>query len=130
MLEPTKNKLTVILIFGVKEHNEETLEACVAAKLIAKNTIMELGNSVSLAGIKLQRIERYDRSKIRPIRVVMVSHQDVIKILRKRFELKGEIYIKSDMIQLKLRTSRGESDLKIWYIEGIPKTVKTHTSKN
>lgn len=91
---------------------------------------------------RVLRVGKYDPAKNRPIKVCYNSHETVKNILRNKTSFKDEnIKIYSDQTpnqkkylmdlqnQLKLRQEKGEENITIKYIRGVPKII-TQQSKN
>lgn len=133
-----------VLIFGLKETDKLPREERLKSELAeVKKFLQGVNNGVDLSEIKHFRIGRYDPGKIRPVKVVFRSRVQAYEVLK--FKNKNEdssVYIKYDQTssqreylrlvlrELEDRKSKGEGDLRIRYVNNLPKIIKNKGPKS
>lgn len=131
-----------IIVFGIEEAQCESAEQ---QRVLDRSTITSVltAMNVQVGEFKSMRLGKFDPTKInskRPIKVSLPSTEEIPKIFKKLHLLKSiarfsNIIISSDKtpFQTKLyksvkeeldgRSSRGETNLKIKYIKGLPTII-------
>lgn len=130
-----------LLIFGANENNSPDGQSRKDSDTaLATDVILKAYPDVKLQDVKVFRIGRQDPLKKRPIKVVLGSANDVSAIIRHANQLKKLDQYKQYSLSfdrtpkqiaeykalketLLLRSQKGENNLKIKYIGGIPKIV-------
>lgn len=138
MMEREKRS-TNILLFGLKESDKPNKEERIKSEnIIVKDVLKQINVEVSDSEFKIHRLGKHDPEKVRPIKVIFSTKTLAIEALRKKHKLDNTsgMYIKSDqthlqrkflaslVAELKRRNEEGETDIKIKYINSIPKIIK------
>lgn len=128
-----------VIVFGVPEsRNDNNAERRIADKDWVDRVFSYLGASPVISSVS--RLGTIAENKRRPLKVVLQSDEYVRTVLQKSKNLRGHqeysnIYVSSDQTprqqrlyrsvrdQLRERTARGESNLKIRMVSGIPTIV-------
>ena len=114
---------------------------------MASDIILKACPEADIQGIRVFRIGRENTARVRPMKVVLASPNEVKSIIRRAKELKGidaykSIYLGFDRTPkqieeykklratLESRTLRGETNLKIKYINGFPRIVSREGDLN
>lgn len=134
-----ESRMSNILIFGVPEPHKEPREIRQGREKEAVIHHLKLCNGdAKLANIRFHRIGRYSEAGTRPIKVMFPSREEAQQILRYRNNMPREtgVYIKHDLTKLQRealkkliatledRKSKGESNIGIRYLSGVPRIVK------
>lgn len=135
-----------LMIFGIREstptHDQSKSQL---DTLIVNDIIRIVHPDVSLDDIKVIRVGREDPDKHRPLKVIMKSAVDVTAIVRQAKEIKKvEDYrlislsfdrtpkqveeYRALRATLSTRLQNGERDLRIKYLNGCPRIIKTRIS--
>ncbi|KAK5637828.1 hypothetical protein RI129_000183 [Pyrocoelia pectoralis] len=129
-----------IIIYNLEETNPQLSgEANAVTDLVKAKTIVSQVANIDTNGIKIFRLGRIIKeNKPRPLKVILNSSYDAISVLRNKQKLRNinnRISVSSDLTpaqqsylqdlraQLLDRSTKGEKDLTIRYIKGIPKIV-------
>lgn len=148
-LEPTIHELrereqreTNILIFGVKEPAKANREERIACEKTVVTNILKKVDETVTEEITITRLGKYEEQKVRPIKVSFPNKSDALNILRQKKKLDNydNIYIKADLTvsqrkylhlilsELETRTKAGETDLRVRYVNSVPKIVKVKSA--
>lgn len=128
-----------VLFFGVAESDmldKNERIRCESENI--KNLIASIDINVQTDQIKVLRLGRYQPEKIRPVKVIFESKETALRVLKRRTNLDRSraVYIKSDQTpmqrkylkdlirELESRTEKGETDLRIKYLNSMPKIIK------
>lgn len=105
-----------------------------------KNAVMEIIQTVYKDcpdPIKIFRLGKYDSTKTRPVKVRFESDQIAFNVLRNKSKIATAVKIYSDKTpyeqkylkelkeELQIRKEKGEENLIIKYVKGIPKIIKS-----
>lgn len=131
-----------IVITGVPEPELKNVTERRDRDLNEVSKIVKLVNDKSTLPEQVKRLGKYTPGKNRPLRATFASKDSVINILRNKTNVNlGTINIFADRTpqqqhhmktlieELKLRTQKGEENLIIKYIKGIPRIIQS-SSKN
>lgn len=128
-----------ILVFGVTESDKQNRGERIEGELnTVKDILQRINVTVSDSEVSIHRLGKYDPEKVRPVKVTFATKDLARKVLRQKHRLDntGGVYIKSDQTQmqrkflsnllaeLKVRNDQGETNIKIKYINSIPKIIK------
>lgn len=143
--ERNKRKCNLV-VFGITEPNStltnESRET--SEKTNVTEVLREIAPNINIDQIKPVRIGRPAAGKVRPIRVTLNNEEEVITIVRKAINLKNtrfdkKVFVSADLTprqqqylrnvrrQLKERRDAGENNLKLKYINGIPKIISVNS---
>lgn len=137
-----ENRSRNVILFGIEEANTSRQEDI---KSHDKSQVLDALAQVPLQESELVTTIRLGKpiaNKPRPLKVILRSRQNAIKILKTKSKLPSSISVKSDMtpyqreqlkklrLELTERTNNGEKDLTIKYINGQPKIIITKSPKN
>lgn len=128
-----------VMLFNVPESDAATAEERRACDLEFFNKLLEFLGLTALIS-NMFRLGKFNRDKNRPIKVILESDRDCLKILSNSKKLRGKpeyanVYLASDLTprqlsrykvvraELRDRSARGESNLKIRFVRGTPKIV-------
>lgn len=145
-LEPTilelkerEQRSTNVLIFGVVEPVKSDREERISHENETVETILkQINDDIKSTSLKIRRIGKYEEGKIRPIRVTFSTAAEALQTLKHRAKLAGMegVYIKSDqtvaqcnylkalLTELEVRKKNGEDNLRVRYINSVPKIIK------
>lgn len=131
-----------LVVYGVEEMNSEEPEErkCHDVNII-KKLLESQRVEVETNNIKVYRIGRRENGKVRPVRVILNSFEEVKKVFLKAKDIKkttkySGLSFSSDRTkqeqneyqakkeELKNRMEKGEKDLKIKYVKGKPQILK------
>lgn len=150
-LEPTltemqerQQRANNVLLFGVPEISGSEKEVRVKEELTKITEVLGYCSEGSLEKIKFYRLGKYLESKVRPIKVTFPTREEAIHVIKNKRKIPEEtkIYIKSDQTvlqreylkkvveQLESRRVNGETNIKIKYINHIPKIISFKNPKN
>lgn len=141
-LQERESRAANILIFGVRESEGLNRDERVRHENEVVEAVLQKIDRAVTRDIKVRRLGKYDQQKIRPIRVTFPTKSEALNILKQKGKLSSDegIYIKGDqtvsqrnylkevIAELETRTRLGEKDLKIRYINYVPKIIKIHTA--
>lgn len=134
-----ENRKRNILVFGVKESTGTTQQDRIKTELeTVKRMIRQVDNEVPLTDLRVFRLGAYNENRIRPIKVLFPTKDEALKVLRNKNKVpEGALwYIKYDqtsmerahlkqvLATLEERKIKGETNLKVKYMNGVPKIVK------
>lgn len=141
MSERSKRKRH-LLIFGVNEQDQAAPanDRFDSDKQAAEEIVRMVRPSMDLSSVKHVRIGRHSNDRNRPIKLVFKDEREVIDVIKNAKALQGTPYHKKISLsfdrtprqidcykkikeQLTERINSGETNLKIRYINGIPKIV-------
>lgn len=143
-IEPTlleirerERRASNILIFGAKE-SEANTEGPESDLKMAIAVIKSVKDSTGEIDIKVNRLGKRADGKVRPLRVTFSTPTEAKQVLRAKNTMKRDdgIYIKADQTpmqrtylrellgELEDRKSKGETNLKIRYVNNVPRLVK------
>lgn len=123
-----------IIIYKLKEQDGTSTEKKTADLLTVKNIIKTISPDICVNDIKTFRLGKSD-NRHAPVKVMLSSREDVLKILRNKRKLKDSnynVHISTDQTkmqqeyfsklksELSERKQNGEPDLYIKYVNGIP----------
>lgn len=124
-----------ILIMGIAEpKNTVTKERRAHDKAEVEKILSALDEQCP-EPVKLIRLGKYNQEKSRPIKAIFKSKEEAVTVLRKRNDVPENVKIVSDETpmqkkylyelkdQLKLREENGETNLRIKYVNGIPRII-------
>lgn len=128
-----------ILLFGVKESDTVTKDERITQENKTVEEILQRIDSTVTREIKVRRLGKYEPQKVRPIKVTFPSKAIALGILKQRSKLSSNeaIYIKSDqtvnqrnylkaiIAEMETRIQEGEQNLRIKYVNSVPKIIKT-----
>lgn len=140
-LQERESRAASVLLFGIGESDAATREERIAQENKTVESILRKIDVSVTKEIRVRRLGRYDQQKVRPIKVTFPTKAEALNVLKRRRRLNSEekIYIKGDqtvsqrnylkavIAELETRTSNGEKNLKIRYVNSVPKIVKTST---
>lgn len=136
------------MLFGVNESNKQIKEERIQSELeTVKNILRKMDGHAPNNDMSIYRLGKYEPEKVRPIKVSFETRELALNILRQKNKLDSTqgVYIKSDQTQmqrrflgsviaeLKQKTEKSETNLKIKYINSVPKIIKVKeqaSSKN
>lgn len=133
------------MVYNAKESVSSNLsERIEADRAVVKEVLQNLGmENKSENIIKVLRVGRGNTKKARPIKVILSSSQMVKDILKTKSRLYGsDLRISLDLTkiqqeqlrvikaELKNRQEKGEKNLTIRYINGVPKVEVKSTAKS
>ena len=150
-IEPTlcelaerEKRVSNVLIFGVPEANASENQPDADLKKAAK-VVTNLKINIDEKQLRVYRLGTPMQDKVRPIKVICPSPsiaREILK-LKKNMSKEEKIYIKSDQTPLQRsylkqvlkdledRKQKGEVDLRIKYINNVPKIITSqHQAKN
>lgn len=99
------------------------------------NTIL---SNASTSAVSCARLGKFDKDRIRPLRIVFSTHQQAVDTLR-AYRFKGNLYLNRDLTprqqnysylirsEFKKRKEQGETDIILKYRNGIPTIIKNQT---
>lgn len=135
-----ENRKRNILIFGITENNNPNREDRIKNELeLIKSSLQTADPEVRADEIKFHRVGKFTEGKARPIKVIFPTISDAQRILKNKNKLPNTNtwYIKYDqtameraylsqvLAELEDRKKNGENNLKIKYINSVPKITKT-----
>lgn len=143
MAEREKRAANIIL-FGIKENNLEQNENAHEIDLNkAVDIVKQVKRDIQKRDIKVYRLGTPAQGKVRPLRIVTASPTIAKEILRKKSMLKEEnMYLKADQTplqreylktvlkELEERKQKGEVNIRVKYINNIPKIVFSQNNEN
>ena len=136
------------MIFGASESVASDGRSVIEADIVLASDILRKTNpDANIQGIKVFRVGRENPAKIRPMKVVLQSSNEVKSLIRRAKELKkNDLYknislsfdrtskqideYKAMKRNLDSRIQSGETGLVIKYMSGCPKIVKIGNSLN
>jgi hypothetical protein len=132
-----------LLFYNIEECNSNRLDDRISFDLVQINNVIKtILVDTSIIPKKVIRIGRSQAGKSRPIKVIFDSKSDVFDIIKNKRKLSqcnsslSSINISTDRTlyqreamkklreELKQRTSKGEMDLTIKFVNGVPDIVK------
>ena len=137
-IQERERRAANVLVFGINETEADSRETRIAKE---KETVMNLLKRVSPnidpTRIRLHRLGQYDQNKKRPIKVIFPTKEEAYQILRNKDTLDGDgkyikydqttaqrQYLKQTLEELEERQKNGEQNLKIKYINSVPRIIK------
>lgn len=128
-----------VLIFGIEERTEKSREERLSKEIESvRNLLSQSTIDVSPDGVRVHRLGAYSAEKRRPIRVEFPERGLALRVLKCKSKLDSNgVYIKSDKTnaqrkylkqiveELNERKTKGEENLRIKYINNVPKIIKT-----
>lgn len=143
-LQEREQRAAHILIFGVKESDKVARDERIESENKAVGTILRKISGNNDCQVKIRRLGRYQQEKVRPIRVAFQNKADALSILKQKNKLGDQagtgVYIKADqtlkqrnylnalIVELESRMTAGEKNLKIKYVNSVPKIIKINQS--
>lgn len=146
-IKEREKRSTNVVIFGVPEPVVEDREQRVQREMSAVRALLEkAGDDIRTDDIKIHRVGKYNKDKVRPVKIILPSRELALRVLKQRQKINtdGGIYVKSDQTplqrqhmkallrELEERTKNGKEKLKIKYVNSIPRivSVREQTPKN
>lgn len=144
-IQEREKRAANILIFGVKEEKIDNAEERIELqKKSVVNIIKSVNKDVPTENIKIYRLGKYNQDKVRPIKVTFSSKADALQVLRYKNKLPTDTgryikydqtalqreYLKKVLAEMEGRKAKGEVNLKIKYINQIPKIIKVPDTKD
>lgn len=128
-----------IILVGIEESNASTgNDRKLHDESSVKRILHDITNNSDFPNklVTLHRLGRRDDGKPRPIKVVLATRQDAVTVLKNKSKAGRQVRVYDDKTPkqreeinvlrdtLKARIDKGESDLTIKYVRGLPKIVQ------
>lgn len=140
-LKDREKRCSNLMLFNAAESSSSDVKQRIADDTRIVRTVMDTLGAGHVGLVKVVRLGKRG-NKVRPVKLVLSSRNDVIECLKHKHRLSDTVYrISADLTELqrshisdlrkelKVRVEHGETDLTIKYIEGLPKIVKKSGSK-
>ncbi|KAJ3658854.1 hypothetical protein Zmor_010572 [Zophobas morio] len=131
-----------LVLFNVPEQpiNLSRDEALIRDRDSVNNILLHINSAYDVSSGSIQRMGKYLAGKNRPVKVLLKNEQEVQNIIRFAKQLKNSTQYKHIFVafdrtprqieyykllkdEMDLRTTNGESGLKIRYVKGVPKIL-------